>query len=492
MKKQINSTICNIYLVLMLFAFPLFMRNGYYDVLRSKRLLNYILTIAFVVILGMVFLLTKEKSLQDDFKSIYLFTGIYAIALVAGMAFAQDKALVFLGKGGRCYGVVCVLMWLVVMIALSKYVKWNAVLSWSFLLGCNGVYVLQILNNWKIDPLRAYVGLTEGQMFSFSSTIGNINFNATFDCITMAVLAACFFVYKELFSKIVFGSSIFLGFMGMFCCRSLSVYLGIGAILLVLFGFALYKMYYLLDFGTLFALFTLATILMRMLYYGIGDMYSLESMTEYLMTVPVMIALILISVMLLCLGYFGRSKHWRSKRAFWIYVITIAGGSLAALIGFCILVMQGKIVVDLDWGTGRVYAWNRSLMVYKEFPFMEKLAGCGTNGLGPVLRDFCYDEMIERYKKCFIDAHNEYIQSLLTNGILGFVGYFGIMISELVYAVRMLCSNREDRDRAIIIICGIMAFMAQGIANNPTIATTPFVFIGLGVFWNILREKKRR
>ena len=66
------------------------------------------------------------------------------------------------------------------------------------------------------------------------------------------------------------------------------------------------------------------------------------------------------------------------------------------------------------------------------------------------------------------------------------------MISELVYAVRMLCSNREDRDRAIIIICGIMAFMAQRIANNPTIATTPFVFIGLGVFWNVLREKKRR
>ena len=81
------------------------------------------------------------------------------------------------------------------------------------------------------------------------------------------------------------------------------------------------------------------------------------------------------------------------------------------------------------------------------------------------------------YGAPFADAHNEFLQILITTGITGVIGYFGFFISSMLTMVR-----KADRDSASAIgATVILAFLFQGVVNNPQIFTTPILFAFLGI-----------
>ena len=101
----------------------------------------------------------------------------------------------------------------------------------------------------------------------------------------------------------------------------------------------------------------------------------------------------------------------------------------------------------------------------------------------------CGEEATTLYGAPFADAHNEFLQFLLTCGVLGVIGYFGTMLTGCVKprslnSQHSLQSPAESRDISMTLFACqtvIAAYLAQGLVNNPQTVTTPLLFLFLGI-----------
>ena len=88
----------------------------------------------------------------------------------------------------------------------------------------------------------------------------------------------------------------------------------------------------------------------------------------------------------------------------------------------------------------------------------------------------CGEESLLLYAGSFTDAHNEFLQLLLTLGLAGVISFFALIIGMLAVAVK------RSRKHPVLFagaVC-LAAYLAQGIVNSQQIAVTPLLFVLLG------------
>ena len=76
-----------------------------------------------------------------------------------------------------------------------------------------------------------------------------------------------------------------------------------------------------------------------------------------------------------------------------------------------------------------------------------------------------------------MDAHNEILQFMITMGLVGTVGYFGLLISTAVTSFKKYAKQPEFL-LGVTVVCG---YVAQAMVNNPTVFLTPYLFLMLGI-----------
>lgn len=497
--------IISLYLGFMFLIFPLYYRNNYIDILRAKKSI-YLNVTGILIVLMLLFTLyqkvhekTEKRKAETVWQNKVLLAAVLlsVIAWCAGLALCPYKVDALYGTSGRYLGYVMLFAGLISMLLTAKYLSWSVGLTWSFVTGTSLVYILQILNEWNIDILGMKGNLLEKQHGVFTGTLGNCNYNAAFDCLALAGGMAFFMVCKEKKSRLVYGSMLFFGFMGAFCCRSDSVFLGIAAVFAVVLWYALGKEEKLVVLWWEIVLFFAAACLTRVLYDVFADhAYKMDGLTLFMLRWEVLVAEVIV-VVLSGIFVFYREKQCKStvnlqKWYLWAVLVLLAG--MVCLIaavnllnwGFLEEGLPGKLKIDDAWGTYRGYVWIRSLSIYNGFPPGNKLFGCGANTLSYLLNEQYGQEMTELFHAKFIDAHNEYLQSLLTTGIVGTVGYFGMILFPAVQSVRQI----GDNENALFVVAGTAAFLAQAFVNNTQVVTLPFVFIQTGIFLSVIRTKK--
>lgn len=505
MGETLQRKIISVYLVFMFLIFPLYYRNNYIDILRAKKRIYLIGTGVMLVLMLFIALYRKihEKTGKQKFESrwqekVFCIDVLCTfIAWCAGLALCPYKVDALYGTSGRYLGYVMLFAGLLSMLLIARYLSWSVGLTWSFVIGTSLVYIFQILNQWGIDILGMKSNLVERQHPMFTGTIGNCNYNAAFDCFALAGGMVFFMVCKEKKSRLVYGIMLFLGFMGAFSCRSDSVFLGIAAVFAVVLWYALGKEEKLVVMWWEITLFFAASCLMRVLYDVFADhTYKMDGLTLFMLRWEVLTAEAILVI--LCGIFVFYRKQWckstlnLQKWYLWILLSLLVGMVcvIAAVNllkwGFLQEGLLGKLKIDDAWGTNRGYVWLRSLDAYKKFPLGNKLFGCGANTLSYLLNEQYGQEMITLFRAKFIDAHNEYLQSLLTTGIVGTVGYFGMILFPAVQSVRRI----RDNENALFVVAGTAAFLAQAFVNNTQVVTLPFVFIQTGIFLSVIRTKK--
>lgn len=512
MKKQktkvsimeiMQEYVTSLYVGIMLLIFPLFYRNNYIDILRAKR--DFYLGITFFF-LGIMAILTvfavlergKGNSIftkRQDIKSVLPFFILLAVAvwLIGGFrsGYLMDA---FWGTTGRYLGIMVYLSGVAVMLLLARFLKWSTFLTWTFLLGASGVYLLQILNHWQIDILGMKDNLASYQHATFISTIGNLNFNAALNSVTVTMVMVLFLNCKEKISMWVYAFVLFLGFMGSFCCRSDSVFLGIGASFLVILGYAFLqkkKLEKVWIEGVIFFLALSVTALLYKLFSG--HAYLFDGVMQALLNGKLLAAMAVFLFLCALVWRLVRSKDklylWLN-RIYWIMLL-ICVLSLLALFGVANLGdaeagWLAKFRFNDAWGSHRGYTWNRSLQIFSKVSPEKKIFGCGINCFPYIMDEYFGEEAIRWYQIRVVDAHSEYLHLLVTMGIAGCIGYFGMILTVLVRCIRSVAKD----ERALLGVAGIIAFLAQGIVNNSQITILPFVFIGLGIYLSILRKNQ--
>jgi len=89
-----------------------------------------------------------------------------------------------------------------------------------------------------------------------------------------------------------------------------------------------------------------------------------------------------------------------------------------------------------------------------------------------------FSELSSRFGDSSTDcAHNEFINYLLTQGVLGLAAYLGVMGSVIVRSIK----TAKNDPTALIFICPVICYLAQSVVNLYNPIVTPFLFIFLSL-----------
>lgn len=139
---------------------------------------------------------------------------------------------------------------------------------------------------------------------------------------------------------------------------------------------------------------------------------------------------------------------------------------------------------DDEWGNYRGYVWSRLTRIYQELPFVNKVFGAGNESIYTLMSARYSDEMIEVTGTVYDSAHNEYLQYLVTMGIVGLITYLGLIISSIVNGVKLV----KEEPLCMPLLAGMIGYVVQAFVNVEQPITTPFLFLFLALMAGMRRR----
>ena len=133
-----------------------------------------------------------------------------------------------------------------------------------------------------------------------------------------------------------------------------------------------------------------------------------------------------------------------------------------------------QLVFDDYWGTHRGHNWRIAFTNFKDnFSVFQRIFGYGPDTYLIVSERTFYEEMVQRFGEVYDSAHNEYINYLICEGIVGLISYLGIFISGLVYGIK----NIKNNPCLIATVLAVITYMVQAFVNIAIPITTPIFFV---------------
>lgn len=145
-----------------------------------------------------------------------------------------------------------------------------------------------------------------------------------------------------------------------------------------------------------------------------------------------------------------------------------------------------------SWGSNRGITWTAGLTCFLDQDLAGKLLGVGPDTMALYIRSGADPElkqMVEDYfgRLMLTNAHNEWLTVLVNEGLLGAVGYIGLMVSAIC---RYLRAGRKDA-LAGAMGMGILAYTLNNIFSFQQVMGTSAVFLLLGIGEACLRRNSK-
>lgn len=502
--KAVNQTertdLTGIYITLLFILFPLAIHHGYTDILTVKTNIFYILTGSYLFLMCIYFL-TRESHTEKKFwdsrsVSDFFALGFLVTAVISWLCNGNKKEQ-FFGTYGRNMGLLavicCVLLYLTVRATLQfKQYIINGILATGMVVCCLGV-----INHLGFDPLSAYVGFEADT--KFLSTLGNRNTLAAYIALLLPFGMTLFMVSKQWKSKIYYGIFCFIGFLGMTAADSDSAYLVTGIMFLVslLLAKEAEEGFYLITLAAIYSVSELLFVLLRKIRGTESCLYLHGGLPEMLLDVRINLVLLVITLILLLTGY----MLWKQKKdikVFWkwfrIVILSVTAVLAAGLMIFVIYVnvawtkheakeqlgaLYSYLYFSNAWGTKRLRIWRAALQIYERMPIIKKLIGVGPAGFYFASQTYLPAEELAVFTKQgqLIDAHNEYLQYLVTYGIAGAILFIGFLFTT----VRYLFKVGKEKPYVLAFAMSGVGFLVQAVVNNAHIYIDPLAVVLLAM-----------
>ena len=152
---------------------------------------------------------------------------------------------------------------------------------------------------------------------------------------------------------------------------------------------------------------------------------------------------------------------------------------------FAIVLYQfGQILngnIQDNFGSNRIYSWRVIFNFFKEKPIF----GHGPDTVFDLWMRKEYIYSMEKYKVYFDKAHNDYLQVLVTTGILGLTSYLTFQLSLLIRAFK-----KFEQPLIIALVTASICFCAQAFFNIGVPIVSPYGWIIFGMLASVLRKKE--
>ncbi|MCR5785451.1 MAG: O-antigen ligase family protein [Eubacterium sp.] len=478
-----RQTLVKFYAFATLVMMPLYYENGYFNTLMAKA---HIFWVTAGVVLGMAVLveavgfhfgkcrLYSFKEIVSSLNLMDISVGLFGAVAVLSWLFSDYRYEAFTGSEGWHMGAGTIIL----LVLMYFYVSRNFELDekiFAFILGAATIlFILGMLNGIGVDPLSLHAKLSDDEMYEYIATIGNVNSYAGYLSLIMPVVMGLFIISYSPWQTIWSGIVVVLGFISLFMGNSDGAFLGVGFGLLFLITYSLRRGWKYLRLFTCGIFFGIAAIICKAFEaFWPGEMVSFLGVPKFILDSNIYMPIMAICIILILRYPYCRNKLTKgvcNKLSVVFAVIGIIG--VVAVIGYNALIFDG------EWGTKRGYIWGFALSVFENGSIREKLIGVGPDCFGIPVMDTFEDFVEEHWGKRVVNAHNEYLQYLVTTGILGVIGYVMMYVS----VVREFLKKTFWCEEKGIWLFGVMGYAGQAFVNNPQALNMATLFLFFGIY----------
>lgn len=501
--RKVRSYLVLVYVMVLLGVFPLVMHNRYYDLTKTK--FSFFAAVTFGVtacafLLSLAVLIGEKNFFTETWNNFInkikvpdILMAQFLIAVFLSWLFSEYREDALWGREGRYVGLVFTICCGLAYFIISRLYKHRNYVTYVLCFTACIVFLLGILHHFGLDPFNIQKGLDESSRVVFYSTIGNKNVLSSFIVLIMGISCGLYCYVKKSKAVIIYLITSVIGFLALFSCDSDSGFIGIGILFYILPFFYKRNESFWMRYTSLLLLFFIvgkaAGILLKCFPNPLQEENMIQSILCYN---PLIYVLIIILLVILAVCYI-RNKNYISfeKKGNKIFtriwaLLGIVSFSLIVGLVFWFSVIdktsnieQGASYLrfDKNWGTGRGEVWIKSVEGYKDFTVTEKLVGKGPDTAAMVFNP----GMILNFRKIatdyFDNAHNEYLQYLITFGALGLLLYVGFLVS----IIKKLLETNSNSVFTLACALSIICYGAQAVVNINQPITTPFIFIFAGM-----------
>ena len=496
------SVIVGIYILLIGLGVPLAVRDYYFDILIFKYYFYCVCTITMIVSLtfGFIFISFKSnkfsknetinKSSNFECNIVDLFIALYWLTALISTLSSDYVYESFWGNEGRFTGLFLITLYVLSYFCISRFWKFR---SWYLdLILAVGIIVslFGITDYFKLDIFRFKVLMQPEQRSIFTSTIGNINTYTAYVGIIAGIASVLFATEKNKLKMIWYYICLIISFFAIIMGVSDNAYLSLAA----LFGFLpIYlfkdktglKKYVIIiaSFLTVVQFIDWINTFMKDKVLGVDSAFNI--LIKFKRLHYLVIALWLIVFILYFCDRISKITRRYNKNIMiygWLSFIGIILTGMVFVLYDCNIAgnanryssLSNYLLFNDDWGTHRGYIWRNAIESFMNFSFLKKLVGYGPETFGILLLNKTANNP---FKEIFDSAHNEYLHTLITVGIMGLSSY----IAALIFFVRNCLKKHRSNPYLAAIAFGAICYSAQALVNINLPIVTPILWLLLGM-----------
>ena len=492
---KVSELFMGLYIAAVLVGMPLFVTNAYYNINVDKY---YYYCGACALLIPVLILKVVEKpSVKEFLKGLSLAEKALVVYwAIAGVSTLLSDYLYesFWGNEGRFSGLFLMTIYMIAYFVISRCYRPHPICIYvGVLTGCV-TFLFGVTDFLSMDIFGFKEEIIQEQIHKFMSTLGNINFYASYAGLIAGAAAAIYTTCQKRLESVVWFILMTLSFLGVVVGNSDSAYLGLG----VLLGFL--PLYLFKDRqGLRRYLMMVSSLLLAFSFYkALAVRYADTVMSPSGFNRAVVN---MGSFYKVCVAFWGitaivygadyklhREKGELGKKAKWAWGILLlvgAAGIAGILIDANLLGhgdryggLRDMVVFNDNWGTNRGFAWRKAIENYREFPFIRKVFGYGpeTFGIISFFRDLA--ESAAFSGELFDNVHNEYLQFLITIGPIATGAYIMFMVLSVRDMVKCHCSPYIIGMGFAVFSYGVQALVN---INQPTSTPIMWTFLGMGI-----------
>lgn len=494
-KKQTKNSlsprqkVVGAYLMLMFGVFPLFCTDGFFNIRHDRYYFFLALSGILLLFWGITWLGGDRKNAIGKLCiTDWAMLAFLSVCLVSTI-FSVSPWDALWGTAGRNNGLLLMAVYVGIYFAVSRYGRPGA---WVFAaLGIVSAFVslLTVLNFLSLDPLHMLEELTAADRKVFFSTIGNKNLLSGYLCITLPVLTVLYIEDSRKWLRVLALCCLAPGFAALMAADSDSGLLGLGVFA------AVYLIRYIRYPGKLKRFFLVLTVMLlsARLLQPITAIPSLDpkAMSHlqqlFVYSVPGIVLLVAAAAVTVCLELLDR-KHPGLELPGWVSVAMIAffgAVLLAAAVAAAYLTLNPEIPVqglwqhlrlDDTWGTNRGFMWSKTMEIFREFSVGRKLIGSGPDTFYYMFQPY-FPQLHKYWTTSTNAAHNEYLNYLITVGLLGASAYCTALISGAVHCFRRM----KQFPIGAVYFGAVICYGAQALVSIAQPITTPLLILFLAL-----------
>ena len=484
-----------IYLLAMLLLFALFHTDKMFNVVNDKWMIFQFFTLLYALALIPVVgsdvcnhVKNRPKLGLRDLDQLFALVLILAIILSTVLS-GEGKRIFFTLPSERSISGLCFLACVLVYYAVRRFGVYDSFVLWAWMIGSAVIYIYGILCSCGINFMNIQDGVEE--RYYFLSPMGGSNVNAAYVCLMLPAIMVMYMVCRERFSQIIYSIYLCAGFLFSTFIKTESSAMAVIFAILLLGYFALERRIWFERYMCLVGLYLGSKAVIRVLLYLFpAKLYPFDGINLVLLDPRVILGEA--AVWLLVYAVQRRGDDVLRRRVFGVrkYLLGTAAAAVSVFVLGVILVNvlgdavpEGSLLSCLKITDplfhSRGFIWRRTAEFLAEEPILDQWLGNGLGSLHKSLYSGPDREALLAYMggAAFRDPHNEYLQILVDMGILGFIGYVGLIVTTLVKAL----GRWKENELQVAVVLTVSVYMVQALVNAYSIMHLPLWFIFLGL-----------